>query len=69
MLRQAVLQVPGQKDRCAFRLPMRQASAVEHIGQVRIFGRFSHPAGETAGMAGLAAFSHTGSSKKPLLLA
>ena len=38
---------------------LRQASAVERIGQVRIFGRFSRPAGETAGMAGLAAHSTT----------
>jgi hypothetical protein len=59
MVRQAVLQAPGQEDRHAFRLPMWQTAAVEHIETVRTTVRFSPTAGETAGIAGLAAHSTT----------
>ena len=59
MVRQAVLQVPGQEDRHAFRLPMWQTAAVEHIETVRTTGRTSPTAGETAGIADLAVHSTT----------
>jgi hypothetical protein len=59
MVRQAVLQVPGQEDRHPFRLPMEQAAAVEHIETGWTSGRISPTAGETAGIAGLAAHSTT----------
>ena len=59
MVRQAVLQVSGQEDRYAFRLPMWQTAAVKHIATVRPIVGFSPTADETASVADLAVHSTT----------